>query len=120
MTTGLSWEQIVQTNRDMARFMGLNSRTVTYPNRITHYEVDVDFGVCSKWIDMEYHTSYDWLMEVWIKFANLRLTTPSHRRKHMALKMHIKDVLGYPVGDHPILNLYIALRAGLTVINEFN
>lgn len=61
---------IEQMNEVVALFMDLEPRFVKYPNS----QLDrIEVWRNSKSVPIEYHTSWDWLMPVWIKFRSLEL-----------------------------------------------
>lgn len=74
----------------MAQFMGAKKILHDRWGTVYKYDKNPSIGSSVGWvgidISVKYHTSYDWLIPVWVKFRELRFDDVEHQFKHSELK----------------------------------
>jgi hypothetical protein len=105
----MSTETIIEGNKLIADspFSDCTKSFETYFNIVKKFHFEI--------LDAEYHTSWDWLMPVYIKFKNAELTfNQKHYHKQIMAPVQAALISGI------IENLFIELIAGITWYNQQN
>lgn len=109
MTTKKS--SIAEMNEVIARFMG--GKRILHPSQ-KHFSEDHFGYVChdGRWWNennLKYHTSWDWLRRVWIKFRDLKFTEETSMKLHLNYISRLAQDIAYGTIEEFHHNLHIAI-----------
>lgn len=113
-------KEILEGNKLIAIFMGgklLMNNIYNFPVSFGYKESYdeggyIGSGKSSVWdIDeMEYHTSWDWLMPVWYKFRDLKFTEETPQKLHNNYVARLAQDIAYGTIEEFFHNIQIAIN----------
>ena len=113
----LTEQEIREGSEILALFEGsnfCNDDIETYPNGYFIFE---DTGAIES-KDMVYHTSYDWLMPVWVKFRDMMETYPPTNQQDFLDGYSHLQLIKHAIADKPITEAFRALVSAVKWYNS--